>query len=210
MKKNINIESTLSSSKRTRMKKAIGGSLKNIIIGGDYGIRGMRKSNIFSGNQVNLSYEKEGREQTQTMSIFSKIEERDIVGEYARMFVNMYEYSKSPFLEEKDLLLRNRGLLYLDAPDNFNLKSIDVYGVSIDGYIDHDEDFPDEGTVININLDLLLKFNSFSGKFISCYLSDSGDVRLELHSDIIAFNSFINNSQEFWDDYESLKYKYSI
>ena len=118
--------------------------------------------------KINLSFK--SKNGINALSVFSQLEEKDIFGEYSRIFVKTFEYDNTPFLEDKDLLLRNRGLLFLEIADIFVLDSIDIYGIKVEKYLDSDADFPDEDTEINADIDLLMKINATTGQFIICYL----------------------------------------
>ena len=106
------------------------------------------------------------------------------------------------------MLIKNRSLLNLNISDDSKIVSIDIYGPKVKEYRDFDPDFPNEERIINLDLDVLLKFNTNQNFFITCH-AKGGRMLLTFYLKEELFNNYIAITKS-WGELHNYKFKCSI
>jgi len=198
------------------LKRLLPFSVGAINMGGNFTIIGKYDPFSFNniqyiGNESSLVKISNGKN-PEELSISSTVLAGEAYGEYDYIHLHVTEHkllSEDPFSIQKRLLLKNRGILMLGLPDDLLVESIDVYGSLVKDYRDHDPDFPEKDTIINADIDLVLKFNT-NQKFFFTWHAKEGKIYLTFYLKENLFSEYIKMTQESWGVLNAYQYKYSI
>lgn len=212
---NERIKNSLSASLRDRISGLLPLEFTAINIGGDFLITGeytlgdTSAPQQYSGNEFSIVRERSGEIVELSMSTTGAAWEHYGLGEV--MHVNLHEHrstKEDPLSILKRLRLKNQGILRLDLPATTTITGIEVYGVGVKGVQEVDPDFPDEGVSFDVDLDLLLKFNTDQGYFFTWHAKD-GKIIHTFYTDAQQFETYLEMIKA-WGKLRALRFKYQL
>ncbi len=209
----IRVKNRFSNDHIAKIKGLLARPISSILIGGNFGIYYSRdiesKCSIYSGNEIALLFQGENR--IESLSLRSTLISRDDYGEFDHIHADFVDFDRSrePFGVEQKMLLRNRGIFYYSLVNEPEVHSLDVYGVYADNYEATSGDFPEEGTTIFSDIDLLVKANVALDKPFTLH-AKGGEMHLVFYDDVLQFENFISESGISGSPLDTLVHKYSI
>lgn len=103
----------------------------------------------------------------------------------------------------------NESIFTVNIPRETLIKSIDVYGVNVENLERFDDDFPDELINLNLDIDVLLKFN-LNQEFFFTIQAKGGSIILNLYNEKKHFDEYIEMTVNAWGEEYGYRYKYTI
>lgn len=210
------VNNILAQSTRTQLQELL--NLKfSILLGGDnQALSGSYNPENFNeiqytSNEISLIFEANKENKFKEISLMTTLLALEGYGEYDNLHLRIYEYiinNRHPHRVAERMLIKNRSLLNLNISDDSKIVSIDIYGPKVKEYRDFDPDFPNEERIINLDLDVLLKFNTNQNFFITCH-AKGGRMLLTFYLKEELFNNYIAITKS-WGELHNYKFKCSI
>jgi hypothetical protein len=207
MKKNIDIQSCLSTVQKNTLQSSIKQQLWYIHVKRHHlspiSITSFKlKEAIVAGEEISLLLG--SSKVTHKICFSSSTQSTDDYGEHEKIRIDQFDISES-----NHTYFKEHSSIPVQFPFGNMITQIEVYGISVEAIERRDDDFPEEVEVLNIDVDTLFKVNLKDGSFFAIH-AKGGFVLLQLYSDEEYFNQYISMTQASWGAEYGYRHKYTL